>query len=127
MVHVYHQPAIFEDIAQEAVSLCRQSLVSSSTTIGQRNAPASTLDGELFLVRHLLILKEVTNNLDLAGREIQQQTSQGGMTGKLSASPNLHALLSTVGMNRCTGFYFQQDNSVTSRCALCIPRHATWI
>lgn len=82
VVHVYRQPAIFEDIAQEAVSLCRQSLVSSGTIIGQRNAPASTLDGELFLVRHLLILKEVTNNLDLAGRETQRQTGQGGVTGK---------------------------------------------
>jgi hypothetical protein len=81
MIYVYCQPAIFEDIAQEAVSLCRQSLVSSSTIIGQRNAPASTLDGELFLVRHLLILKEVTNNLDLDGRDTQQQTGQGGVTG----------------------------------------------
>lgn len=81
VVHVYCQPAIFEDIAQEAVSLCRQSLVSSSAIIRQRNAPASTLDGELFLLRHLLILKEVTNNLDLAGRDTQQQSGQGGVTG----------------------------------------------
>jgi len=64
------------------VSLCRQSLVASSTIIGQRNAPASILDGELFLVRHLLILKEVANNLDLAGGETQRQTGQGGVTGK---------------------------------------------
>ena len=81
VIHVHYQPAIFEDIAQEAVSLCRQSLVSSGTIIGQRNAPASTLDGELFLVRHLLILKEVANNLDLAGRDTQRQTGQGGVTG----------------------------------------------
>jgi hypothetical protein len=81
VIHIHYQPAIFEDIAQEAVSLCRQSLVSSSTIIGQRNAPASTLDGELFLVRHLLILKEVANNLDLAGRDTQRQTGQGSVTG----------------------------------------------
>jgi hypothetical protein len=29
----------------------------------------STLDSELFLVRHLLILTEITHNLDLAQRE----------------------------------------------------------
>ncbi|KAF7319724.1 RRM domain-containing protein [Mycena kentingensis (nom. inval.)] len=72
-------PAIFEDIAQEAVTLCRQSLVLAADMIKQRPpgeksdakvAPlppslAHTLDGGLFLVRHLLILKEITHNLDL--------------------------------------------------------------
>ncbi|KAJ7057953.1 Sec34-like family-domain-containing protein [Mycena amicta] len=73
-------PAIFEDIAQEAVTLCRQSLVLAADMIKQRptaindSKPAApplppllsnTLDGDLFLVRHLLILKEITHNLDL--------------------------------------------------------------
>lgn len=75
------QPAIFEDIAQEAISICRQSLVSAADTIkgvktnvisqgqGLSYATSKTLDGELFLVRHLLILKEVTQNLDLVSRD----------------------------------------------------------
>ncbi|KAF8134474.1 Sec34-like family-domain-containing protein [Boletus edulis] len=105
-LHDFVKPAIFEDIAQEAVSLCRQSLVASSTIIGQRNAPASTLDGELFLVRHLLILKEVANNLDLAGTETQRQTGQGGVTDALASIFNRttallpDALFASLGMPR---------------------------
>jgi hypothetical protein len=51
------------------VSLCRQSLASASEAIKLRNSE-STLDGHLFLVRHLLILKEMTHNLDLAHRNV---------------------------------------------------------
>ncbi|KAF7289949.1 RRM domain-containing protein [Mycena indigotica] len=77
-------PAIFEDIAQEAVTLCRQSLVLAADMIKQRPTSektnshdkstqvpplppvlVGTLDGDLFLVRHLLVLKEITHNLDL--------------------------------------------------------------
>jgi hypothetical protein len=80
------QPAIFEDIAQEAINICRQSLVSAADMIKgvktnatpQGPAPSyatsKTLDGELFLVRHLLILKEVTQNLDLVGRDDASRT-----------------------------------------------------
>ena len=75
------QPAIFEDIAQEAINICRQSLVSAADTIkgvktnvisqgqGSPYVTSKTLDGELFLVRHLLILKEMTQNLDLVSRD----------------------------------------------------------
>lgn len=80
------QPAIFEDIAQEAINICRQSLVSAADTIkgvktnvisqgqGSSYATSKTLDGELFLVRHLLILKEVTQNLDLVSRDDTSRT-----------------------------------------------------
>jgi hypothetical protein len=40
---------------------------------------SSPLDGELFLVRHLLILKEITHNLDLAQRD--GEDFQYGVTG----------------------------------------------
>ncbi|KIK99386.1 hypothetical protein PAXRUDRAFT_8909 [Paxillus rubicundulus Ve08.2h10] len=105
-LHDFVKPAIFEDIAQEAVSLCRQSLVSSSSIIGQRNAPVSTLDGELFLVRHLLILKEVTNNLDLVWKDAQPRTDLGGMTDTLASILNRttallpDALFASLGMPR---------------------------
>jgi len=75
------QPAIFEDIAHEAVSLCRQSLVTSSNLVGQRSSTA-TLDGQLFLVRHLLILKEVANNLDYTPKDTEPRTDIGGVTGE---------------------------------------------
>lgn len=80
------QPAIFEDIAQEAINICRLSLVSAAEMIkgvktnvisqgpGSSYATSKTLDGELFLVRHLLILKEMTQNLDLVGRDDTSRT-----------------------------------------------------
>ncbi|KAF9227177.1 Sec34-domain-containing protein [Gyrodon lividus] len=104
-LHDFVKPAIFEDIAQEAVSLCRQSLVSSSNIIGQRNTPVSTLDGELFLVRHLLILKEVANNLDLVRKDAQPQMDVG-MTDTLASILNRttallpDALFASLGMPR---------------------------
>jgi hypothetical protein len=75
------QPAIFEDIAHEAVSLCRQSLVTSSNLVGQRSS-MGTLDGQLFLIRHLLILKEVANNLDYTPKDAEPRIDIGGMTGE---------------------------------------------
>jgi len=63
------KPAIFEDIAQEALEVCRLSLISGADLI--RTQPGKTLDGYLFLVRHLLIMKEVLSSLelDLRGRD----------------------------------------------------------
>jgi hypothetical protein len=76
----FKQPAIFEDIAHEAVSLCRQSLVMSSNLVEQRSS-TGVLDGQLFLVRHLLILKEVANNLDYTPKDTEPRSDIGGMTG----------------------------------------------
>lgn len=81
MAHV-PKPAIFDDIAQEAVNLCRQTLVSAAENVKSRNPPSSFLDGQLFLVRHLLILKEMTTNLDLSERDADRKVDFGGVTGK---------------------------------------------
>src|SRR4051812_22072783 len=69
------QPAIFEDIAQEAINLCKISLVTASETLKSRNPPHSVLDGNLFLVRHLLILKEIAN------ASLGQWEGESGRTG----------------------------------------------
>ncbi|KAK6974283.1 hypothetical protein R3P38DRAFT_3239577 [Favolaschia claudopus] len=71
-LHDFVNPVIFEDIAQEAVPLCGQSLILGSDMIKLKHVGSSPslLDGELFLVRHPLILKEITNNLDLTHRGI---------------------------------------------------------
>ncbi|KAJ7467170.1 Sec34-like family-domain-containing protein [Mycena latifolia] len=74
-------PAIFADIAQEAVALCRQSLLRATDMIKQQ-AGGSALDGDLFLVRHLLVLKEITHNLELAQRE--GEDFQYGVTDALA-------------------------------------------
>lgn len=48
------------------------------------NAGARKLDGGLFLVRHLLILKEMTQNLDFVNRDTTNRTVD------LSAVTGLH-------------------------------------
>ncbi|KAI9489876.1 Sec34-like family-domain-containing protein [Zychaea mexicana] len=54
---LYHcvQTVVFEDLAQDAVSLCNESLRNAAETI---TAKKSRLDGQLFLIKHLLVLKE---------------------------------------------------------------------
>lgn len=78
---------MFDDLAQEAVITCRQSLSAASDilavktpsgdkdqkTAGDKPAASSTtadnlVNGRLFLVRHLLILKEMTAGLNLGRR-----------------------------------------------------------
>lgn len=49
-----------------------------------RNPPKSTLDANLFLARHLLILKEIAQNLDLVQRDIEPRIDFGGVTGTSS-------------------------------------------
>ncbi|KAJ7187957.1 Sec34-like family-domain-containing protein [Mycena filopes] len=103
-LHDFVNPAIFEDIAQEAVTLCRQSLILGSDMIKQRvGSSSSTLDGDLFLVRHLLILKEITNNLDLAHRD--GEDFQYGVTDALASMLKTTSLLpgalfASLGMPR---------------------------
>lgn len=73
-LYTYIDTAVFTDLAQEAVMTCRQSLTSASELI---TAKTHSTDGMLFLVRHLLILKEMTAGLDL-GRARQREWA--GMT-----------------------------------------------
>ncbi|KAI8978061.1 Sec34-like family-domain-containing protein [Pilobolus umbonatus] len=49
------QTRVFEDLAQEAVSLCSESLQKASDILTKTK---SRLDGELFLIKNLLTLKE---------------------------------------------------------------------
>jgi len=62
---------VFEDLAQEAVSICKDSLAIASESISTAH---SKLDGQLFLIKHLLILKEqlapFEANLVHAGKEL---------------------------------------------------------
>ncbi|CAL1706078.1 unnamed protein product [Somion occarium] len=104
-LHDFVNPAIFDDIAQEAVNLCRQSLVSASENLKAKN-PQSKLDGQLFLVRHLLILKEMTSNLDFAQNDTKRKVDLTGVTDTLASMlgkttsllPN--ALFASLGMPR---------------------------
>ncbi|KAG2154342.1 Sec34-like family-domain-containing protein [Suillus bovinus] len=104
-LHDFVKPVIFEDIAHEAVSFCRQSLVTSSTLVEQRSS-TGVLDGQLFLVRHLLILKEVANNLDYTPKDTEPRSDIGGVTDTLASVLNRttallpDALFASLGMPR---------------------------
>ncbi|KAJ3677133.1 hypothetical protein LUZ60_002857 [Juncus effusus] len=54
---LYHclEPAVFTGLAQEAVEFCSISIQNASKSIAKK---ASQMDGQLFLIRHLLILRE---------------------------------------------------------------------
>ncbi|GAA6024815.1 hypothetical protein JCM10207_009291, partial [Rhodosporidiobolus poonsookiae] len=71
-------PAIFTDFAGEAVLLCLQSLLSASsaltvsaTAAGKEKTTGGdpSAEGQLFLIRHLLLLKEMVRSVDLVRRE----------------------------------------------------------
>lgn len=61
-LYTYIDNTVFADLAQEAVLTCRRSLSSASGLIGANKEKQA--DAKLFLVRHLLILKETTAGLD---------------------------------------------------------------
>ncbi|KAK4049565.1 Golgi transport complex subunit 3 [Microbotryomycetes sp. JL201] len=63
-LNTYVNSAIFEDFAGEAVTLCRRSLSTASAQVGIRS-PDAKIDGQLFLIRHLLLLKEMVRSVDL--------------------------------------------------------------
>ncbi|KAI9246933.1 Sec34-like family-domain-containing protein [Phascolomyces articulosus] len=54
---LYHcvQTVVFEDLAQDAVSLCNESLKNAAEIITTKK---SRLDSQVFLIKHLLVLKE---------------------------------------------------------------------
>ena len=55
--------AVFDDLAQEAIITCRQNLCAASSLLSSKAHKES--DAKLFLIRHLLILKEMTAGLNL--------------------------------------------------------------
>lgn len=80
------QDAIFEDFAGEAVALCRKSLVDASAQIAAQpsavegqTAQDKEADGTLFLVRHLLLLKEMVRSVDLV--HVERAADFSSVTG----------------------------------------------
>ncbi|KAI0633496.1 Sec34-domain-containing protein [Trametes polyzona] len=105
-LHEFVKPAIFDELAQEAIKYCLQTLVSAAETLKSKNPPASVYDGHLFLLRHLLILKEMTQNLDLVHRDVDRGVVLPGVPESLASvlgkttSLLPSALLSSLGMPR---------------------------
>ncbi|KAJ8082531.1 Golgi transport complex subunit 3 [Marasmius tenuissimus] len=96
-LHEFVNPAIFEDIAEEAIALCHGSLQAASDTMltSASNTSSSNLtdvgllieatlplDSYLFLVRHLLILKEVPAKFGLESSDVVGGSSSSGTAGR---------------------------------------------
>ncbi|GAA5905384.1 Golgi transport complex subunit COG3 [Sporobolomyces salmoneus] len=93
-LNAFINTAIFEDFAGEAVTLCQQSLLAAAAQISaatkdvsnSKTASAlsgsSQLDGQLFLVRHLLLLKETVRSVDLV--HIERAADFSSVTDMLS-------------------------------------------
>ncbi|KAK1927132.1 Sec34-like family-domain-containing protein [Papiliotrema laurentii] len=73
-LYTYVDAAVFDDLAQEAVITARKNLGAASDLISAKKD--KNVDAKLFLVRHLLILKEMTAGLDL-GRKDRKKEWQG--------------------------------------------------
>ncbi|KAK1551215.1 hypothetical protein Q3G72_032182 [Acer saccharum] len=56
------EPAVFTGLAQEAVEVCSVSIQKASKLITKRSTP---MDGQLFLIKHLLILREQIAPFDI--------------------------------------------------------------
>ncbi|PON66074.1 Conserved oligomeric Golgi complex, subunit [Parasponia andersonii] len=56
------EPAVFTGLAQEAVEFCSESIQKASKLITKRS---SLMDGQLFLIKHLLILREQIAPFDI--------------------------------------------------------------
>ncbi|WVZ92642.1 hypothetical protein U9M48_038690 [Paspalum notatum var. saurae] len=56
------EPSVFTGLAQEAVEVCSTSLQSASKAISKKATP---MDGQLFLIKHLLILREQIAPFDI--------------------------------------------------------------
>ncbi|KAF6151279.1 hypothetical protein GIB67_020601 [Kingdonia uniflora] len=56
------EPAVFTGLAQEAVEVCSTSIQKASKLIAKRSTP---MDGQLFLIKHLLILREQIAPFDI--------------------------------------------------------------
>lgn len=73
------QTAIFEDFAGEAVAQCRRSLSNAAAQISMRPNGSKT-DGQLFLIRHLLLLKEMVRSVDMV--QIERAADFSTVTGE---------------------------------------------
>eukprot|EP00536_Pseudo-nitzschia_multiseries_P010387 jgi/Psemu1/203134/e_gw1.315.52.1 len=64
------EPKVFEDIALQSVQSCTRSLTDGSKYIEKRSG---TIHADLFLVKHLLILREQLSPFDIDLRSVERQ------------------------------------------------------
>lgn len=93
-LHGCVKTSILSDISREAVVLCAQSLQTASHSLISKATPDSAIHGMLFLIRHLLILKEMTANLDFELSDRQPDA--------MNVADALGSLLKGVGLGNST-------------------------
>ena len=95
-MHDFVQPVIFAEIAKEALDMCRANLLTARQLLDQNlqdlakgdieprkqidanNLPIDILDADLFLIRHLLVLKRMLNDMNLeSGLEGKRDIDDG--------------------------------------------------
>jgi len=94
-LHEFINSAVFADVSQEAIAFCRQSLKSASEELLAKNLPNSYLDGQLFLIRHLLILKDTTANLEFKERGSRGRDAADALGSVIRGTS---ALLNSTGL-----------------------------
>ncbi|KAJ3225402.1 Golgi transport complex subunit 3 [Clydaea vesicula] len=89
--------AIFEDISQEAVEICRNSLLSASNIISKKQ---SKLDGQLFLIKNLLMLREQISKFDTNFLRKEDSLDLSGIQDVIASLVNSKwSSLMTLGKN----------------------------
>jgi conserved oligomeric Golgi complex subunit 3 len=72
------QPVIFRDIAQEAISFCHESLEVAAQRITAKDERLGPIDSKLFLIRHLLVLKDLADGIKVSLGDVQADAPQHG-------------------------------------------------
>ena len=87
------ESSIFESLGQDAVAACTASFVAAAKAIETRQSP---LDGDLFIIKHLLILREQIAPFDIAFTSTEKfldfSTTQEALTQLLSRTTSVFTL-----------------------------------
>ncbi|KAF2070398.1 hypothetical protein CYY_008284 [Polysphondylium violaceum] len=90
---------IFEGLAQEVVEACSFTLVQASRIISQKNEPNIIIDSQLFLIKHLLTLREQIAPFDINFVVIEKIVDFPNLKHSLSTLYNVGSLLSLSANN----------------------------
>ncbi|KAF8320910.1 Sec34-domain-containing protein [Clavulina sp. PMI_390] len=114
LLHDFVKPSIFADMAQEAISTCRQSILSAAQLIG---STSSDTDARLFIVRHLLVLKEIVSIVNAA--ESQAAAAAGGV---LAYERPVDTYMNASGTLRLIIAYLKLESDLTMP-----PHRNSWL